>query len=1656
MLRTIYQFVWHFIIYSLLLLGSWQVAQAQANMQVRVLSIEAVNTEDCDGFPFGNSDFMWEYKVTDNTLGRTNNNANFITGGLISSGISAQANYALVAGNNGPYVETTPNNSIFSPANGTFFNWDYVCAADVPTALNFEWGAYEADEPIFGSGITVFSRDGNTGVQPSTGLTIPASGSSGPQTFSASGTNGGCNQTYRITVEVIVTPLTITPVASDICSALPLTIGTGVAQFSWCGNQLPLQPGEPELGEINNHGSAWFYFVAPPSGQVRIQTDLNETDFGTELVLYHAADGIGCIHGNNNWSGFPIANNPIKQKFDYLSYQGNADDDIILTAGKATAYFSDVVNAAPAIRDGHALLAGEVYYIQVTTDAPNQRGYLSLRLDDRGGSPFVAHDIPCTGVDVSTDAQSTVVRTELNGLPFSAQLSRGRTSDEEVGPPYVGTDAREFRAYDYVPTTSNNLNGSMWVQFTAPESGRIYFESDLDNALFNENENAALYAPDPRFGPGQPTDLFCSNIVQIAEVEGGLGGVAGGTKTAIITEQCLEPGYTYYGMVDPTATATASEAEVWVYDPSAADPVNNPPKNDILCLALRDTVFRVPVKPANQTIPFSAVAGRNTNACIEALAGEPFSNPSNSANQTVWHYFVVPPSGVVEMKLRAYIGMNRLNYAVYPLLNDSLCYGGLQPATYTVDGTQSTAQIRPIASGTTDFNGDVVGLCCLEPGTVYAIQLDGGSSGDQGQYIIEYINEIEVYAGDAQYSVAGDTFDYRAVDTGFVCFSDTLFPSVVFDALGNSTTNIANCMDIGFVVQDSVNIPDSIINGNFIFIDSVYGRPRYWVNDGNNPISTNAVHYVSPMADKQTTWGQLTCPSASAENGAPFVFLTEIILNTSYNSNNCIITFNTTGGLPDYNGSLYDYVITDAANDTVAMGQIAHGVSVNFGINVAGLYTIMVTDNVGCGQMAMVNATPCLDPCINNPVFITPDPADSTVYTCYPGGDSARVTLQLNGGEPSQTAGDLYTVIVSGSTTPGGNGTSTTAGNGTPTPVSFSFSVNDGDTWVVVVSDANGCLDTLSGTFTYDLTNCPDYCALNPITTGLDYLCNTDGSALVQVTLGGGQAAIDGSNYTVQATGSTITGQSPINAQVAGTIGGTSDFSFLVDDGDTWMVQVVDLNGCTDTLTATYTFDTANCPICLMMPVQLFPDPVDSSVYACNGDGTAQVDLFATGGAPSSNGSLYNIAIAGSSLIGQNGTRSQGVGSFNFQVDNGDAWSVIAVDQNGCADTASGRYLDNPYNLAINSNGYTCRPNQTAVVQLLLSGGHPSLDGSNYLVTIVGTAGGGATGFQVPVPGTIGDSSRYNFVVQNGDNWLAVVTDNNGCITDSLRGTFNWNPNNCGNLCDDPSYQAIITEGLGGTINYQCDGMGNALLQLSVAGGLPTLTAGGADYTAAITINNTTTLQTIAGLPTGGLYELNLQNGDVWSVLLYDDLGCDSASLNGVFTSVEAIATATTPPNMLVGQQATLDGSASTGNIDQYRWTPSNTVSDATAMITQTMPLSTTHYLLTVSDTAGCIDTASVLVEVGSCIPRHSGFTPNGDGVNDLWEIPCLNLYDNRVQVYNRWGQLIFEAQNYDSTWDGTSLGQALPDATYYYVIAVDDPLYAEPVIYKGTVSIIR
>jgi gliding motility-associated-like protein len=97
----------------------------------------------------------------------------------------------------------------------------------------------------------------------------------------------------------------------------------------------------------------------------------------------------------------------------------------------------------------------------------------------------------------------------------------------------------------------------------------------------------------------------------------------------------------------------------------------------------------------------------------------------------------------------------------------------------------------------------------------------------------------------------------------------------------------------------------------------------------------------------------------------------------------------------------------------------------------------------------------------------------------------------------------------------------------------------------------------------------------------------------------------------------------------------------------------------------------------------------------------------------------------------------------------------------------------------------------------------------------------------------------------------------------------------------------------------------------------------------------------------------------------------------------------------------------------------------------------------------------SVLVYVYPEIKIPNGFSPNGDGVNDTWIIDNIEQFpDNEVEIYNRWGELLFRSVGYKTPFDGKYKGKDLPVGTYYYVLKLNHPAYPEP--YTGPLTIFR
>lgn len=121
-----------------------------------------------------------------------------------------------------------------------------------------------------------------------------------------------------------------------------------------------------------------------------------------------------------------------------------------------------------------------------------------------------------------------------------------------------------------------------------------------------------------------------------------------------------------------------------------------------------------------------------------------------------------------------------------------------------------------------------------------------------------------------------------------------------------------------------------------------------------------------------------------------------------------------------------------------------------------------------------------------------------------------------------------------------------------------------------------------------------------------------------------------------------------------------------------------------------------------------------------------------------------------------------------------------------------------------------------------------------------------------------------------------------------------------------------------------------------------------------------------------------------------------------------------------------------------YSWTPATGLNASTILSPIAQPAITTLYTITATNALGCSSSDDVLITViPYCVRVRNAFTPNGDGINDLWLV-----YDNyeclrnvTVHVFNRYGSEVYSSKDYHDNWDGRFKGKSVPDGTYYGVI---------------------
>ncbi|HLP11337.1 MAG TPA: gliding motility-associated C-terminal domain-containing protein, partial [Flavobacteriales bacterium] len=216
-----------------------------------------------------------------------------------------------------------------------------------------------------------------------------------------------------------------------------------------------------------------------------------------------------------------------------------------------------------------------------------------------------------------------------------------------------------------------------------------------------------------------------------------------------------------------------------------------------------------------------------------------------------------------------------------------------------------------------------------------------------------------------------------------------------------------------------------------------------------------------------------------------------------------------------------------------------------------------------------------------------------------------------------------------------------------------------------------------------------------------------------------------------------------------------------------------------------------------------------------------------------------------------------------------------------------------------------------------------------------------------------------------------------------------------------------------------CNGYGDGII-LAVGSGTGPFT-----YTITGPETATNTSGNFTGLD-AGTYTVTVTNTD----------GCTDVNTSVVGSPAPVIAAFTATPNIGLLPLNVVFTNTSTG-ATSYVW---DLVVDTvfTTNASGTYVNEDQYTIVLYAMNGACADTAYLTIEAisPSELDVYNVFSPNGDGVNDVFITTWINLSEFSIKIYNRWGQLMFESNDQTKGWDGKDLGgKDATDGTYYYLV---------------------
>ena len=654
---------------------------------------------------------------------------------------------------------------------------------------------------------------------------------------------------------------------------------------------------------------------------------------------------------------------------------------------------------------------------------------------------------------------------------------------------------------------------------------------------------------------------------------------------------------------------------------------------------------------------------------------------------------------------------------------------------------------------------------------------------------------------------------------------------------------------------------------------------------------------------------------------------------------------------------------------------------------------------------------------------------------------------------------------------------------------------NDGSVWIDTITGGNGAYRYKWTTVNGSITGVDTLNRLDNITAGTYYLHTTDLKACtktdsVTITEPAGMVLTD-FELLVQADGiynvSCNEGSDGhINMTVSGGSGnytyswtGPGGFADTKEDiselrAGVYSCTVRDLNGCMLAPVPTFT---------LLQPDDLTISSIKSESpdgaynIACFG-GTGSVQITVAGGIPGTYQYFWSTLDGSGIADGLEDQNALTAGTYVLRI----------RDLNGCEDTIS-LNLSQPDQiiLQLDEKNITCASgvfNDGSISMTVTGGVAPftylwsngattrdisGLTEGTYNVTVTDFNGctGTSSGSVVNPPPlnytrTLSDYNGFNISCFGLSNGSIAVSTNSG----TPPFIFSWTGPD-GFTATTPNISGLRAGNyiLNISDSLACNVTETFVLtepgQLGMAFSFSSSNAGGFNINCAgartgyIVIEPVNPVLEVEYLWSDGLFgkdRTDLPAGD-YSVIITDANNC-YASATVSLTEPDSIKiefTVKEPfcPDMPDGAVSSTVSGGVPGSDYTYRWSDNSTGSGITDLLAG-------YYTLTVKDLNGCTVSDSVKVESvnETCLVIPNAISPNGDMINDEWNIDNIDLYPQiEVKIFNRWGANVWRSEKgYPQPWDGRRGGKALPIDSYHYIIDLHNG--TKPVI--GTITIVR